>query len=296
MKVYNNVLEMIGQTPMVELTHLDTGSCRLFLKLEGQNPGGSIKDRIALYMIDAAEKKGLLKPGGTIVEATAGNTGVGLGMVAALKGYHLLIVLPDKMSKEKIYHLKAFGAEVVMTRSDVVKGHPEYYQDLAERLASEKENAFYINQFANEHNPQAHEETTAPEIWEQMEHDLDTIVVGVGTGGTISGLSRFMKRIEADVEFVLADPDGSVLADYVRTGKLSERSGTWLVEGIGEDFIPSICDLSSVSKAYTVTDKDSFLAARKLLCQEGIFAGSSTGTLLHVIPVNVTFFKLKLPP
>ncbi len=281
MKIYSNVLEMIGNTPIVEIHNVDTGPCRLFLKLEGQNPGGSVKDRIARAMVAAAERSGKLQPGGTIVEATAGNTGVSLALVAALKGYRLLIVLPDKMSKEKIYHLQAFGADVVMTRSDVAKGHPEYYQDLAERLVSEMDNAVYINQFANEANPQAHAESTGPEIWQQMGHDVDAIVCGVGTGGTVTGVSRYLKTVAPNVEYVLADPQGSILADYVNKGVLNEKSGTWLVEGIGEDFIPSICDLSVVKKAYTVTDKQSFLTGRELLRKEGIFAGSCTGTILH---------------
>src|SRR5919199_1035321 len=214
MTTQRSVLETIGNTPIVELTRLDTGPCRLFLKLENQNPGGSIKDRIALTMIEAAERDGKLKPGGLIVEATAGNTGLGLALVAAQKGYRLLIVVPDKMSQEKIFHLKALGAEVLLTRSDVTKGHPEYYQDVAARLARER-GAFYVNQFANEANPRAHEETTGPEIWEQMEHRVDAIVCGVGTGGTLTGLSRFFARVSPETEMVLADPAGSILAPLV---------------------------------------------------------------------------------
>src|SRR6202162_2724092 len=180
---YGNVLEMIGNTPLMAVRRLDTGPCQLFLKLENQNPGGSIKDRVGLYLIQAAERDGKLEPGGTLIEATAGNTGLGLALVAAQKGYRLLLVIPDKMSQEKIFHLKAMGAEVRLTRSDVSKGHPEYYRDVAERLARETPNSYFVNQFGNEANPQAHEETTAPEIWEQMEHHLDAVVSGVGTGG-----------------------------------------------------------------------------------------------------------------
>src|SRR5262250_2869934 len=187
--VYKNVLEMIGNTPLVPVRHLDTGPCELFLKLENQNPGGSIKDRIGLYLIQAAERDGKLGPGGTLIEATAGNTGLGLALVAAQKGYRLLLVIPDKMSQEKIFHLKAMGAEVQLTRSDVSKGHPEYYQDRAERLARETPNSFFVNQFGNPANPKAHEETTAAEIWSQMQHRLDAVVCGVGTGGTMTGLS-----------------------------------------------------------------------------------------------------------
>src|SRR5688572_6918573 len=221
------VLDLIGNTPLVEVTRLDAGPCRLFLKLEHQNPGGSLKDRIALSMIEDAERSGRLQPGGLIVEATAGNTGLGLALVAALKGYRLLIVVPDKMSQEKIFHLKAMGAEVVLTRSDVGKGHPEYYQDLAARLAAEK-GAFFVNQFANPANPRAHEETTGPEIWRQMEHQVDAVVAGVGTGGTLTGLARFFERVSPDTEMVLADPTGSVLVEYIETGKIG-KAGSWLV-------------------------------------------------------------------
>src|ERR1700756_991991 len=204
--VYGNVLDMIGNTPLVAVRRLDTGPCQLFLKLENQNPGGSIKDRIGLYLIEAAERAGKLKPGGTLIEATAGNTGLGLALVAAQKGYRLQLVIPDKMSQEKIFHLKAMGAEVVMTRSDVSKGHPEYYRDVAERLAGEKPNSFYVNQFGNPANPRAHEETTAPEIWEQTDHKLDAVVCGVGTGGTMTGIGRFFARTAPHVEVILADP------------------------------------------------------------------------------------------
>jgi cystathionine beta-synthase len=195
MTAFKNVLEMIGNTPLVEVTRLDAGPCRLFLKLENQNPGGSIKDRIALSMIEAAEREGQLKPGGTIVEATAGNTGLGLAQVGILKGYRILLVVPDKMAREKIQHLRALGAEVRITRSDVGKGHPDYYQDMAERLTRETEGAFFVNQFANPHNPEAHEKTTGPEIWEQMEHHVDAVVAGIGSGGTMTGLARFFRRV-----------------------------------------------------------------------------------------------------
>jgi len=272
------ILDLIGNTPMVAVTRLDTGPCQLFLKLENQNPGGSIKDRIGLSMIEAAERDGSLKPGGTIVEATAGNTGLGLALVAARKGYKLVLVIPDKMSREKVFHLKAMGAEVVMTRSDVGKGHADYYQDLAQKIAKES-GAFFVNQFANPANPRAHETTTGPEIWEQMEHKLDAIVCGVGSAGTMAGLTHYFKKVAPNVAMVLADPAGSILVDYIRTGKYG-AAGAWLVEGIGEDFVPSIADFSSVKEAYSVTDAETFAAARELLAKEGIFGGSSTGTLL----------------
>ncbi|MDE2090656.1 MAG: pyridoxal-phosphate dependent enzyme [Gammaproteobacteria bacterium] len=278
MKIYSNVLEMVGHTPMLELKHMDAGPCRLFLKLELMNPAGSIKDRIGISMIEEAEKRGDLKPGATIIEATAGNTGLGLALVAAQKGYHLILVIPDKMSQEKIFNLRAMGAEVVLTRSDVAKGHPEYYQDLAKRLASEKR-AYFINQFGNPDNVRAHETATAPEIWEQMEHELDAVVVGVGSSGTLTGMGHFFQRVAPHVEMVLADPQGSVLADYIETGKLGEK-GAWLVEGIGEDFIPDICDLSLVKHAYTIPDSESFATAREVLRKEGLLLGSSSGTLI----------------
>ena len=277
--VFGNILEMIGNTPMLELKRMDTGPCRLFVKMESMNPGNSIKDRIAVRMIEAAEHDGRLKPGGHVVEATAGNTGLALALVAAQKGYTLTVVVPDKMSDEKISHLRAMGAEVVMTRSDVAKGHPEYYQDVAERIAAGRPNTLFINQFANPANAEAHERTTAPEIWEQMEGKVDALVAGVGSGGTISGVGRYLKARNPKVEIVLADPAGSILAPLVNEGRHVDP-GSWLVEGIGEDFVPSICDLKLVSKAYTVTDRDAFHTARELLRAEGVLAGSSVGTLL----------------
>ncbi|MES2072973.1 MAG: cystathionine beta-synthase [Pseudomonadota bacterium] len=274
------VLALIGNTPLIRVTRLDTGPCELFLKLESQNPGGSIKDRIGLSMIEAAERDGRLQPGGTVVEATAGNTGLGLALVARAKGYRVVLVVPDKMSTEKILHLKAMGAEVHLTRSDVGKGHPEYYQDYAARLTRDIPGAFFADQFNNPANPLAHETGTAPEIWEQTGHKLDAIVCGVGSAGTLTGLTRYFKEKQPKLEFVLADPKGSILAEYIHTGKLSEVSGSWAVEGIGEDFIPSIADMSSVKHAYTIDDTESFGTARELLRAEGILAGSSTGTLL----------------
>jgi len=273
-----SALDLIGNTPMVELTHLDTGPCRLFAKLESQNPGGSIKDRIGLSMIEAAEKSGKLKPGGTIVEATAGNTGLGLAQVAVLKGYKLILVVPDKMAREKIQHLRALGADVRLTRSDVGKGHPDYYQDMAQRIATENQ-AHFINQFSNPANPLAHETTTGPEIWEQMDHDVDAVVCGVGSGGTLTGLGRFFARVSPKTQMVLADPVGSILTPLIQTGKTTE-AGSWIVEGIGEDFVPDNADISLVKVAYAISDKDSIEAARELLAKEGILAGSSSGTML----------------
>jgi cystathionine beta-synthase len=275
------ILKLIGDTPLLEITRMDTGPCQLFVKMESQNPTGSIKDRVALAMIEAAERDGRLLPGGTIIEATAGNTGLGLALIAGAKGYRIILVIPDKMSQEKISHVRALGAEVRIVRSDVTRGHPEYYQDYAARLASEIPGAFYVNQFGNPANPEAHERSTGPEIWEQMRHDVDAVVVGVGSGGTITGLSRFFSRVKPrrGIEMVLADPEGSILVDYVKTGNLG-TAGSWAVEGIGEDFIPDIADLSKVTEAFSIPDAESFAVARELLRKEGILGGSSTGTLM----------------
>ncbi|MGY6519984.1 MAG: pyridoxal-phosphate dependent enzyme [Lysobacteraceae bacterium] len=277
---HDSVLELIGNTPVVRARRLDTGCCELYLKLESQNPGGSIKDRIGLRMIEAAEARGDLKPGATIVEGTAGNTGIGLALVAQQKGYRLVLVVPDKMSREKIFNLKAMGAEVILTRSDVAKGHPDYYQDLAERIAGETPGAFFINQFGNPDNPDAHEHGTGPEIWEQMGGELDAVVFGCGSSGTMTGLSRYFARTAPHVELVLADPVGSILAEYINEGTLSEKSGSWMVEGIGEDFLPSVSDFSRVRRAYAISDAESFHAGRELLRAEGVLGGSSSGTLL----------------
>jgi cystathionine beta-synthase len=274
-----DVLSLIGNTPVVEITEFDSGACRLFVKLESQNPGGSIKDRMAVSMIEAAETSGALKPGGLIVEATAGNTGLGLALVAAVKGYRLIIVIPDKMSSEKISHLRAFGADLRLTRSDVPSSHPESYQSVAARIAGETKGAWFVNQFANPANPLAHERTTGPEIWEQLEHRVDAVVCGAGSGGTITGLSRYFARINPHTELILADPAGSSLAQLVNTGTLGP-SGPFAVEGIGGGSVPEVADFSRVKQAITVSDGDSFHIARELLRKCGIFAGSSSGTLV----------------
>ncbi len=277
--IYKNVLELIGNTPLLLASNLDTGPCRLYLKIESANPGGSIKDRIALFMIEEAEKKGQIAPGDTLIEATAGNTGVGLALVALQKGYRLQIIMPDKMSIEKKYCLEAMGAEVILTRSDVGKGHPQYYQDLAQTIASEN-GAFYVNQFANRANVKAHYATTGPEIWQQTGGAIDALVCGVGTGGTLSGAGSYLKECNPELEIILADPEGSLLAPLVETGTPPEVIGSWFVEGIGEDFVPEICDLRLVDRAYSITDRESFHTALDLLRLEGIMAGPSSGTLL----------------
>ncbi|MBL1218540.1 MAG: pyridoxal-phosphate dependent enzyme [Planctomycetes bacterium] len=276
--VYHDVLDMIGRTPVLEFNRLDTGICSVFGKLEFLNPAGSVKDRIGKRMIEQAEADELLTPGGTIIEATAGNTGLGLALVAAVKGYKLIVVMPDKMSQEKIDHLQAMGAEVVMTRSDVAKGHPDYYQEVAQRIADDT-GAFYVNQFGNPANVAAHYETTGPEIWEQLGGRVDAAVFGVGSGGSLSGTARYLKEQNPDIHIVLADPDGSILTPLVKTGTAPEP-GSWLIEGIGEDFVPDILDLDLVTHAYTITDCEAFHAARNLLRTEGIFGGSSTGVLI----------------
>jgi cystathionine beta-synthase len=278
MMVYGNVLDMVGRTPMLKVGRIDTGPCELYLKLELMNPAGSIKDRIGLSMIAEAERRGDIKAGGTIVEATAGNTGLGLALVAAQKGYRVILVLPDKMSQEKIFNLRAMGAEVVLTRSDVEKGHPEYYQDVGARIAREQ-GAYFINQFANPDNPMAHATTTGPEILEQMQGRVDAVVVGVGSSGTIAGLTSCFRKMAPSIEIILADPEGSVLAGHVNEGRLG-KVGSWQVEGIGEDFIPDICDFSMCHRAFSIPDGESFATAREILRKEGLLVGSSTGTLV----------------
>jgi cystathionine beta-synthase len=274
-----SLLDLIGKTPMVEVTKIDTGPCRLFLKLEAQNPGGSIKDRIAVSMIAAAEAEGFLKPGGTIVEATAGNTGLALTLVGQAKGYKVLLVIPDKMSKEKIQHLRAMGADVRLTRSDVPHGHPEYYTDMAERLAQQIPGGFYVNQFANDANSLAHFQTTGPEIYEQMGGDLDAFVAGIGSGGTITGIARYLKSVGSKAEIILADPVGSTLAGIVNDG-VPGPEGSYTVEGIGQNFVPDTADMSLIDRAYSIPDAEAIATVRELLLKEGVLAGSSSGTLI----------------
>ena len=280
MDIKDSLLDLIGNTPILKLKSLDTGPCDLFVKLESGNPGGSIKDRIGLSIIEEAEASGDLQPGGTIIEATAGNTGLGLALIAALKGYKIILVIPDKMSREKILHLEGLGAEIILTRSDVPEGHPEYYQDLARKIASETPGSFLADQFSNPANPLAHRTTTAPEIWEQMKGDVDAVVAGVGSGGTLTGLAQFFKSKNPDISMVAADPEGSVVADAILTGKYKYEGGSWLVEGVGEDFIPNNFDLSLMDDAEIVSDKEAFEVLQVLLKEEGILGGSSSGTLV----------------
>ena len=276
--IHTGLMSMIGNTPMLEVTQIDTGPCRLLLKMESQNPGNSIKDRIAVSMIEAAEQSGDLTEGGHIIEATAGNTGIALALVGCLKGYKVTVVVPDKMSDAKIAHLRALGADVAITRSDVQKGHPEYYQEVAARMANET-GGFYVNQFENKANAAAHFSTTGPEIWQQTDGTIDAIVGGIGSGGTLAGAGRYLKDMNPAISIILADPEGSILTPLINEGKEVE-AGSWLVEGIGEDFVPDVADIGLIDEAIAVDDKATFEAARDLLRQEGVLAGSSTGTLL----------------
>ena len=277
--IVNDSIELIGNTPLLKVKSLDTGSCNLYLKLESFNLGGSVKDRPALKMIEQAERLKLLKKGGTIVEATAGNTGIALSIMALKKGYKMIIVVPDKMTIEKVYHLRSLGAEVIITRSDVTKGHPDYYLDVAKKIALKKK-AFYINQFSNNANVQSHYEMLGPEIYKQLNGKIDAFVAGVGTGGTITGVGNFLKSKIKKFQLVLADPKGSILKELVDTGKVSSHVGSWVVEGIGEDFCPPLLNSKLIDVAYTVTDKEALKTCNLLLKKEGILAGSSSGTLI----------------
>ena len=274
-----NTLNTVGNTPLVEIKKIDTGKCQLFLKMESCNPTGSLKDRIALAMVDEAERTGKIKPGDTLIEATSGNTAIALTLIAKQRGYKLLIVVTDKISAEKLKFLQDAGVEVVMTKSAFTREHPDYYLNLAQRLADEKR-GFYLHQFANMANPKAHETTTGPEIWEQMQQRIDAIVCGVGTGGHLTGIGRFMKKVSPHTQIILADPLGSVLAHFFKTGQLFPK-GKWLVEGIGEDQIHATCDMSLVNEAITVDDTHAFAAVRELFKRENICAGLSTGVVLY---------------
>ncbi|MDC3024211.1 pyridoxal-phosphate dependent enzyme [Alphaproteobacteria bacterium] len=277
--VVKDSIDLIGNTPLLQVKNINTGLCNLYLKLESFNLGGSIKDRPAKNMIEMAVKKKKLKPGGTIVEATAGNTGIALAIMALKKGFKMIVVVPDKMTIEKVYHLRALGAEVIITRSDVNKGHPEYYLDIAKKIAAKK-NAFYINQFDNKANLDSHYKMLGPEIFNQLKGKVDAFVAGVGTGGTITGVGKFLKKKIKKFDLVLADPKGSILKELVDTGKVSKNVGSWFVEGIGEDFCPPLFDKSLIDHAYTVTDKEALETCNIILKKEGVLAGSSSGTLI----------------
>ena len=280
MSKIQSLTDLIGNTPIVQVKNIDTGHCNLYLKLESMNPGSSIKDRVALKIIEDAEKNGELTKGSTVVEATAGNTGLGLALIALLKGYKAKVVILDKMNLNKIYHLKALGAEVTLARSDVGPDSPEHYVNVAKKICEMTEKSFMANQFSNKSNPIAHEETTGPEIFDQMNGDVDAVVCGVGTGGTISGLGKYFSKVSPKTEMVLADPKGSIVKDVVENNEVKPADYSWLVEGIGEDFIPDTLDIKYIKKAYEVTNKEAFETIRILAQKEGIIGGSSSGTLI----------------
>ena len=276
--LFENVLQVIGNTPIVRLNRVcQSIPANFFVKLEFMNPGGSIKDRIGWWMIEDAERKGLLKPGGTIVEGTSGNTGVGLAIAAAIKGYKCVFVLPDKMSMEKIRNLRAFGAKVVVTPTAVEPDDPRSYYQVSRRLARETPNAFYINQYDNLANREAHYKMTGPEILKQMPA-IDAFVAGIGTGGTICGIGKYLKETKPSCQIVAVDPVGSIVHEYYRSGKILTAPKTYKIEGIGEDFIPKNYDLSVLDDMVQVEDKESFLMTRELLTKEGLYAGISSGS------------------
>ena len=280
---YANVLETIAWTPLIRFSRVTQGiRTPVYGKAEFFNPGGSVKDRIGLPMIERFEQDGRLKPGGTIVEGTSGNTGIGLAIVAALKGYRCIFTMPDKMSQEKVRLLKAFGAEVIITPTAVPPEHPDSYTSMAKRIAAETPNAVLADQFYNQVNPQAHYDTTGPELWEQTEGRITHFVAGAGTGGTITGVGRYLKEKNPKVQIVGADPVGSILAEMWRSNGASKPTGApYKVEGIGQDKIPGTLDLSLIDEYQTVSDRDAFAMARRLTREEGLFVGGSAGLIAH---------------
>jgi cystathionine beta-synthase len=278
MQILNNVYEAIGNTPLVRLNSLASDTpANIYAKLEFLNPAGSVKDRMARFIIEDAERRGLLKPGGTIVENSSGNTGSALAMIAAVKGYRCIITMPDKMSQEKQNLMKAFGAEVIITPTDVPADSPQSYYSTARRLAKEIPGSFYPDQYNNPINIEAHYRTTGPEIWKQTGGKIDVFVAGIGTGGTLSGVGRFLKERNPKVKVVAIDPKGSVFYHYFKTGQMPETR-VYKVEGIGEDYLVKAVDFSIIDDMFQVNDKQSFVTARRLARQEGIFAGGSSGS------------------
>jgi cystathionine beta-synthase len=277
----NSILETVGNTPLIKMSRVTRGlNATVLAKVEFFNPGGSVKDRIALTMIEAAEKEGRLKPGGTIVEATSGNTGAGLALIAALKGYKAVFTMPDKMSMEKVRHLKALGADVIVTPTAVSPDSPESYYSVAKKTVKDTPNSILANQYFNPMNPEAHYLSTGPEIWKQTDGKIDCFVCGMGTGGTISGVGKYLKEQNPKVKIVGADPVGSILKDFFYTRKMSEAK-PYKVEGVGEDIIPGTLNFDYIDEVIQVTDKESFNAARRIAREEGIFVGGSCGMAAH---------------
>lgn len=282
MEFKNSILETIGNTPLIKLNRITKGlKPQIFAKLESSNPGGSVKDRIGYAMIEAAEKAGDLKPGGTIIEATSGNTGIGLALTAAVKGYRSIFVVTDKVSSEKINYLRAFGGEVIVVSNAVEPDSPEYYVNVAKRIHKETPNSIFAYQYSNPANPEVHYRTTGPEIWRQTEGKITHLISSIGTGGTISGTGRFLKEKNPNIKVIGADPLGSIFRTYKETGEIIKGT-PYLVEGIGQDCLPENVHFKYIDKIINISDKESFAAARRLTKEEGIFCGGSTGTILHV--------------
>ena len=281
-KFYNNVLETIGNTPLIKLNKINKGLKPLiFVKMETFNPGGSVKDRIGVEIVEDAERTGKLKPGGTIIESTSGNTGMGLALAAAVKGYKTVFTMPDKMSQEKVMNLRAFGAEVIVTPTAVPHESPESYTSVAKKRVEETPNSILADQYENPKNPEAHYKTTGPEIWEQTGGQIDYFICGIGTGGTITGTGKYLKEKNPNVKVIGVDIQGSMLQEYFYTKKFTPQFKTYKVEGIGQDFMPGALDFSYVDEVLIADDKESFLAARKMTREEGIFVGGSSGTAIH---------------